>query len=77
MSSKGIIDFARKPAIKILTRVILYGTGIVLGWLSIQTAAGEQELVANDVATGVFSLLALVVGGYIDKKHDKKDKSGE
>jgi len=77
MSSKGIIDIARKPVVKILTRIVLYGTGIVLGWLSIEKASGDQAVVASDIATGIFSLVALIVGGYIDKKHDKKDKSGE
>jgi len=77
MSSNGIIGIARKPVVKILTRIVLYGTGIVLGWLSIEKASGDQAVVASDIATGIFSLVALIVGGYIDKKHDKKDKSGE
>jgi len=75
MSKMGseVLEQFRKPLVKILTRLILYGLTVLCGYLGL--SGEEVETTTGQVACGVASLIFLAVAQQLDRWHHKKDRS--
>jgi len=65
------MEWYRKPTVKIITRVILYGLSALCAKLGVSAAQAQDA--ATAIAEGVASLLFLFIGALIDKWHHRRD----
>lgn len=66
-----ITDIIRRPGVKMLTRLILYGLAAILAKLGAATATAEGP--AEAIAEGVFAAGALIAAALLDRWHHKRD----
>jgi len=70
-----IEKLVRAPLVKILSRIIGYGVGSLLGAIGIESM--EKDSVSLGLAQAVTALIILVATGIIDKWHHNKDIAEE
>ena len=66
-------DVLRKPLVKVITRLVLYGLAAILAKLGADAATSESASAAEAIADGVVSAGLLVAGAALDRWHHRKD----
>jgi len=76
MKESTIITFFRSFIIKILTRYAIYGFSWFCGTIGIDNVANSTstEQTIQGIIQGVTALIFFIIGGYIDKLHQKADR---
>ena len=77
MGARAIEQLARRPLVKVLTRLILYGLVAVFAWAAGENAVAEDQLrlPAEAIAEALASLAFLALAVVLDRWHHRKDRA--
>jgi len=77
MGATALEQLARRPVVKVLTRLVLYGLVAVFAWAAGEGVVGADQLrlPAEAIAEGLASLVFLGLAVVLDRWHHRKDRA--